>query len=239
MRITQIGPYIFDAGNPNVGSEIASLQTHRQWGRSNLALEVNRPLSPGRSPRGAFTLVEMLVAVGLVVLMMTLFATIFGMATSAMSTQKGLAENDQHDRLVLTRLRNDLHGTISQDPNDPNRPNRTFGYLVPWGPDELSAGIVTDGVNTYSSSDRKGYFYISENDPNDDTDDVLALTVMLSASAPELLRQGRRRISGFTTAVGTEQLWNPGNPVPLEPIPKGVHIRPLLWRPSTSAWPAR
>jgi|GEM_PF-2262028 len=134
--------------------------------------------SPESHTRGAFTLIEMLVAVGLVVLMMTLFATIFQMATGAMSTQKGLAENDQRVRLVLSRLRNDLNGKKQgQDQNDPNRPYRTFGWVVPWGPDEDTSASITVGSTVYSASDRKGYLSISENDPNDDTDDTLSLTV--------------------------------------------------------------
>ncbi len=152
---------------------------------------IGPPGSPGR--RAGFTLVEMLVAVGLVVLMMTLFATIFQMATGAMSVQKGLAENDQRDRLVLTRLRNDLNGNKS-DPNDPNRPYRTFGWVVPWGPDEVKRHRhrLKPAVRPIA-----GYFYISENDPNDDTDDVLALTVQFpSRSSEPVLRPSRDRVSG-------------------------------------------
>ncbi|MBI3862233.1 MAG: type II secretion system protein [Planctomycetia bacterium] len=139
-----------------------------------LRLPFRTPNSALRTPRSGFTLVEMLIAVGLVVLMMTLFATIFQIATGAMSTQKGLAENDQRVRLVLTRLRNDLNGTRN-DSSDRNKPYRTFLNLVPWGPDE-----------SYSNSvDRYGYFYISENNPDDDTDDVLGLTIQFPQGSPD------------------------------------------------------
>jgi len=158
--------------------------------------------------RGAFTLVEMLVAVGLVVLMMTLFATIFQMATGAMSTQKGLAENDQRVRLVMMRLRNDLNGNKS-DANDPNRPYRTFRNVVPFGPDEI------DGTTT-PSADRLGFFYISENDPNDDTDDVLHFTVFMPTGSPE-------RYTGRAAVVLPDVNGNyglpPGNPNPINPQP--------------------
>jgi hypothetical protein len=143
-------------------------------------------------------LIEMLVAVGLVVLMMTLFATIFQMATGAMSTQKGLAENDQRVRLVLTRLRNDLNGR-KNDANDPNRPYRTFLNLVPWGPDESTTVPTADVAN------RGGYLYISENDPNDDTDDVLALTVAIPAGSAE-------RFFGRASLVFPDAAGNYGTP---------------------------
>lgn len=170
----------------------------------------NPPGSPGH--RGAFTLVEMLVAVGLVVLMMTLFATIFQMATGAMSTQKGLSENDQRVRLVLSRLRSDLNGNKS-DANDPNRPYRTFRNLVPYGPDE--SPLVT--------LDRDGYFYISENDPNDDTDDVLALTVYMPTGSPE-------RFTGRAAVVFPDSAGNYGTfnnpPAAQPPQPAGGNPYP-------------
>src|SRR5579863_9310613 len=157
--ISDLGPYELDTG-------ISPLTRPRQ----------TPPLPKGGS-NAAFTLVEMLVAVGLVVLMMTLFATIFQMATGAMSTQKGLAENDQRVRVVVNKLRNDLNGK-TRDLNDPNRPYRTFRNVIPFGPDEK------DGLPT-PFADRNGYLYISENDPNDDTDDVLGLTVYFPSGSSE------------------------------------------------------
>jgi prepilin-type N-terminal cleavage/methylation domain-containing protein len=135
---------------------------------------IRNPKSEIRNLRPGFTLVEMLVAVALVVLMMTLFATIFQIATGAMSTQKGLAENDQRVRLVLNRLRNDLNG-IKNDPNDPNRPYRTFRLVVPYAADETS-------TSNFNPTDRIGYIYISEGNPNDDTDDRIQLTVQFPAT---------------------------------------------------------
>ena len=175
----------------------------RHPGAGTDSKRIGPPGSPGLTARGAFTLVEMLVAVGLVVLMMTLFATIFQIATGAMSTQKGLAENDQRVRLVLTRLRNDLNGN-AKDQNDLNRPYRTFRNLVPFGPDEQPpiAGFV----------DRNGYFYISENDPNDDTDDVLALTVFMPSGSPERFT-GRAAVV-FPDNSGPPPSYGPGNPIP-------------------------
>jgi len=118
--------------------------------------QLNRthPIRPG------FTLVEMLVAVALVVLMMTLFATIFQMATRATSLQKSLLENDQRSRLVLSTLRNDIN-------------RRTMKLVLPFAANE----DVT--LPEARLPLRQGYFYIREGDPNNDTDDLLQMTVAL------------------------------------------------------------
>ncbi len=104
--------------------------------------------------RRGFTLIEMLVAVALVVLMMSIFASIFQFSTQTMAVQKGTAENDQHVRLVMTVLRGDLT-------------KRTFGDVSPF----------FTGETVGAADPRQGYLYIGENDPDDDTDDVLQLTV--------------------------------------------------------------
>lgn len=110
--------------------------------------------------RSGFTLVEMLVAVGLVVLMMVLFATVFQIATGTMSKQKGLAENDQKARLLQTMLMGDIQ-------------KRTFRNVWPWAGEEGGPGPTVRIPGSF----REGYLYISENDPNDDTDDVLQFTI--------------------------------------------------------------
>ena len=110
---------------------------------------------PVHAPRvhSGFTLVEMLVAVGLVVLMMAMFASVFQLATGAMSKQKGLAENDQRARLVTTILQSDLQ-------------KRTFRHMLP---------LLPNVAPPYPTL-QQGYFHISENDPGDDTDDLLQFT---------------------------------------------------------------
>jgi prepilin-type N-terminal cleavage/methylation domain-containing protein len=114
----------------------------------------------GGGARTGFTLVEMLVAVALVVLMMSLFATIFQFATSAMAVQKGTAENDQKVRLVMTVLRGDLK-------------HRTMKEVTPY----YNGEAVLPG----GDANRAGYFEIGENDPDDDTDDNLRLTVSIES----------------------------------------------------------
>ncbi len=133
--------------------------------RSRVEGRESRVFGSLRTPHSAFrtgyTLVEMLVAVALVVLMMMMFAEIFTIAAGSISTQRGLAELDQSARTLTTVLRSDLN-------------NRTFRALVPFFPGEQSAN-AQDPPPLFSQ--RSGYFYIAENDPNDDTDDVLQFTI--------------------------------------------------------------
>src|SRR5262249_49468603 len=134
-------------------------------------LHADAPSCEDATERAGFTLVEMLVATGISILMLTLFLTIFQMATQAMTVQKGMSANDQKARLVQIMLRNDLNG----DPCDKcdsgkQKPYRTFRNLVPYGADE-------DNEPNFDNTARDGYFYISENNPDNDADDVLQFTV--------------------------------------------------------------
>lgn len=131
-----------------------------------------------RQPAG-FTLVELLVATGLIVLMMSLFAQVFQMAGGSISTQRGIMENDQRSRTLDTVIRSDLR-------------NRTFKLVLPLAPGEESDQI------DFRPDLRQGYFYISENDPNDPTDDVLKFTARATTSSDAL-----DRYSGRATPVGT------------------------------------
>ena len=176
-------------------------------------------LSTQYSARGGFTLVEMLIAVGLVVLMMTLFATIFQMATGAMGTQKGNSENDQRVRLVLSLLRSDLNGD-KFDKADPTKPKavRTFRNVIPWGPDEnLQPGW--GALQNFSSIDRVGYLSISENDPDNDTDDVLSLTVSIPSTASE---RYYGRAAGLFPDIPAGNYGPLPNPPPAPPAPPTV-----------------
>lgn len=150
--------------------------------------QVPSPQSPVPTPaRGAFTLVEMLVAMGLIVLMMTLFATIFQVATGMMATQKGIAENDQRVRLVMTLLRNDLNPRLKDPNTGALKQTLTFRSLIPFGGGETAAQAPINPVTgtAVGATDRLGYFYISEGNIDDDTDDILALTVSIPASLSE------------------------------------------------------
>ena len=109
----------------------------------------------------AFTLVEMMIAVALVLLIMTMFAEIFQIATSSLSKQRGLSENDQRARLLNTVVRADLDKRSFRDviPFTSNQDTRQLGGLL---------------------LRRTGYWYYAENDPSDDTDDVLQFTTQVS-----------------------------------------------------------
>lgn len=125
-----------------------------------------RPRRSGRpaARRRGFTLVEMLVSVTLVLMMMLMFAEIYGLAQGTISTQKGIAENDQKARILSEVLRRDLD-------------TRTFRSVYPFKlePDPAFAS-VTSGASQLIDL-RRGYFSISENDWQNDTDDVLQMTV--------------------------------------------------------------
>ncbi len=108
-----------------------------------------------------FTLVEMLVAVALTLLIMTLFAQIFQIAAGTMTVQRGIAENDQRARMLMTTLRGDLD-------------KRTFREVRPFKSGEDTRLPAANIAN------RAGYFYYAENDPLDDTDDVLQFTTRVT-----------------------------------------------------------
>ncbi|MGV2336487.1 MAG UNVERIFIED_CONTAM: type II secretion system GspH family protein [Planctomycetaceae bacterium] len=109
-------------------------------------------------PLAGFTLVEMLVSVALVLLMMTLFSSIFSMATNSVSTQRGISQNDQRARALTTLIRADFA-------------HRTFRYPLPFAPGENAATSPTP------FSSRSGYLYISTNDPYSGLDDLVQFTV--------------------------------------------------------------
>ncbi|WP_417386319.1 prepilin-type N-terminal cleavage/methylation domain-containing protein [Gimesia sp.] len=105
-----------------------------------------------------FTLVELLVSVALVLLMMVMFTEIFQIASSSITAQRGLSENDQRARMLTTLIQSDLN-------------KRTFQNLVPFDYNEPVPIRISD------YRDRRGYLVISENDPNNDSDDLIQFTV--------------------------------------------------------------
>ncbi|MCA9110494.1 MAG: prepilin-type N-terminal cleavage/methylation domain-containing protein [Planctomycetaceae bacterium] len=163
--------------------------------------------------RSGFTLVELLVTVALLLVIMSMFASAFQIATGTLHKHRGIAENDQRARAAVSMLDGDLTKRtyrqsdfytnadllypLSLDPVyiDVNSPIDTTFYPNPANPDptiyranllnranQQGLGIVplhpdynvtTRDVDTTE----RGYFYISENDPDNDTDDVLQLTV--------------------------------------------------------------
>ncbi len=140
-----------------------------------------------RSRRVAgFTLVEMLVSVAIVLLMMSMFAQIFQMATGSLSQQRGIAENDQKARMLTTTVRGDLE-------------LRTFRDVFPF-----RAGEDTRQLG-HSLARRAGYFEIDENDPFDDTDDVLSFTASVNI---KLQNKDGSPFTGRATALSARAITN-------------------------------
>lgn len=108
--------------------------------------------------RAAFTLVEMLVSVALVLLMMTMFTAIFQMATNSVSKQRVISETDQRARTFTTIMRADFAKS-------------TFRNCFPFLPEEDSA------TTAIPFSNREGYVYISVNDPASGQDDIIQFSV--------------------------------------------------------------
>ncbi|HEY0984927.1 PulJ/GspJ family protein [Schlesneria sp.] len=120
----------------------------------------SQPIAGDRTARG-FTLVEMLIAVGLILLIMSMFATIFEIAAGSLSKQRGLAENDQKARMLTSVIRGDLE-------------KRTFRDIIPFTPGQDTGAL--GGLLLR----RSGYWYYAENDPTDETDDVLQFTTKVT-----------------------------------------------------------
>ncbi len=112
-----------------------------------------------RAARVGFTLVEMIVAIGLLMLIMVLFAQIMGLASGIVTKHRGIVTLDQKARIAFTLLDGDLKRTSLR----PNPGANGLEALV------RSSDLLDDG--------QQGYLYISENDPDDQTDDVLQFTV--------------------------------------------------------------
>ncbi|QDV53240.1 PulJ/GspJ family protein [Gimesia fumaroli] len=129
---------------------------HSTDNRKLTALRKRRPYLA--KAQGGFTLVEMLVSVALVLLMMVMFTEIFQIATSSITVQRGLSENDQRARMLTTLIQSDLN-------------KRTFQNVIPFSPAEKPTAFRLSDF-----TDRKGYLMISENDPDNDTDDLIQFT---------------------------------------------------------------
>lgn len=143
--------------------------------------------------RAGFTLVEMLVATALTVLIMLMFAQIYGSAVGSITEQRALANNDQKARRLETTLRSDLQSMTYRQPRFP------YGDV---------AGIVPLAAGDEAWIDpirQRGFFYYSENDWDNQTDDVLQFTVMLRAGlrGDAETRDQRRPYTGNAGDLGT------------------------------------
>ena len=148
-----------------------------------------------RAAHRGFTLVEMLVSVALVTLMMALFAEIYSLAAGAVSTQKGIGTNDQKVRTFVTVFRNDLEARTARTV----MPNPQLGDAT------IRAKFVQE---VDATGQRLGYLSISENNPNDQTDDVLSMTINVAQPRfgnPDALLFGRAQRRALVEQVSPTQ----------------------------------
>ncbi len=135
-------------------------------------------------PQRGFTLIEMLIAVALLLLIVSIFGQIFSIATGTIRTQRGISVNDQKARTLDVIIRGDL-AKISY------KPIPGEDGITPMIGDFIADNSLTPPFNDNDNRlafdgtlgnhpNMQGYFYISENDPSNDTDDVLQFTVQAS-----------------------------------------------------------
>lgn len=117
--------------------------------------------------RSAFTLTEMLVATALVVLIMLMFAQIYGSAVGSIREQRGLSNNDQKARSLETTIRQDLQRMTFRQPAFP------FGDVQGIVPLATDDDPIVDDVN------QRGYFFYDENSVNSKLDDILQFTMQI------------------------------------------------------------
>ncbi|MDR3637663.1 MAG: prepilin-type N-terminal cleavage/methylation domain-containing protein [Isosphaeraceae bacterium] len=123
-----------------------------------------RPCLPNpRPPRRGVTLLEMLVAVALLVLMMTIVTSIFQAATGAITVAKTYQELDGNLRQLDSVLRQDLSGATADTGSGPLTP--------PFDPD-LNLGYLEIGENQFA--DIQG----------EDSDDYIRFTVQAPEGQP-------------------------------------------------------
>lgn len=139
-----------------------------------------------------FTLIEMLIAVGLIVLMLTIFAQVFKATSDSVNQQRVVGDNDALARSLVRLIRSDLD-------------RRTFRTVVPFYSGENPA------LQQTSFADRRGYVYIAENNPLNERDNVLQLTVRSSIPVkgePGTPFYGRAYLSTTSKTAGSTTLIN-------------------------------
>ena len=135
-------------------------------------------------PRFGYTLVEMLVSVGLVLLIMVLLSQVFGLATGSMEKHRATSANDQQARTFVSLFKGDLCA-------------RSFWYVYPFYPN-MDPNDAT-GSN-FIDTERRGYFSINENNPDSSKDDTISFTVDLSDIA--CLHGDTSGLQGHTVILG-------------------------------------
>jgi type II secretory pathway pseudopilin PulG len=102
------------------------------------------------SRRGGFTIVEMMVAVALTLLLMTLVVSVMSQVMESVSTSRATIEMNDRLRHARERLQQDLAG-VTLVPNPPHRPENGEGYFEyiegPMGPAApVNIAPLADGI---------------------------------------------------------------------------------------------
>ncbi|MEZ6048487.1 MAG: type II secretion system protein [Planctomycetaceae bacterium] len=116
-----------------------------------------------QSLKPGFTLVELLVSIVLVSIMMLAFSRVFQLATDTIVQTRGLSSNDESARMLTTIIKEDLD-------------TRTFRTVAPWKDGE-DPSMDYPTIESLQEDKRRGYFYVSENLVEDESDDILQLVI--------------------------------------------------------------
>jgi type II secretory pathway pseudopilin PulG len=133
-----------------------------------------RPIIRG----GGITLIEMLVVVALTVLLMSIIAEVFVLASETLSQLRSISDVNQKVRNVESLIRLDLENRTIREVQPPVERRAGFDGILGTGDDYF----FPLGVDP---AEHKGYWTLEESSPADengeDTDDVLAFTVRVTA----------------------------------------------------------
>ena len=125
--------------------------------------------------RGGFTLVEMMVAVGLTVLMMTMVVTVFGLVMDSIRESRGSIEITDRLRATQNRLALDLAGVTAPmtPPLDPRKEQGYFELIEgPIGPVIHPTDVAKTDIP--DSTDPSGF---APDTTVGDLDDILMFTI--------------------------------------------------------------
>jgi hypothetical protein len=109
----------------------------------------------------------MLVATAITLIILLIFAQVFRSATHTIGVQRGIGQNDARARMFNTIIRNDLQKATFRD----HAASTSRGLLT------LDLHDINELGFTPVHRDQAGYWYVSENDVDNDIDDVLQFTI--------------------------------------------------------------
>ena len=159
------------------------------------------PLADRRGPRWVLLRViglwgAILVATALVMLMMLLFAEVFGAAIGTMTAQRGIANNDQKARSFTTVLRHDLDGMTFRAAASRGQTGAAY-----FEPDANASGVFDIPAEDWSGNGRQDTIVLSARGvvplaPGDAVEPEQEGYLYYSENDVERLRQMMRRALG-------------------------------------------